>query len=328
MLRKRTDPDVRLLSKVSKLYYEQGLTQHEIAERLRLSRPKVSRLLQQARADGIVQITVLSPPGIYASVEEELESRFGLQEAVVVDAGASDAPGAVSREIGAAAADYLQRTVGDGDVIGIAWGSTLNAMVSAVSSMDARDAHVVQIIGGLGSPESEVHATDLCRRLAQALGCRLTLLPAPGIVDSSAVKRALESDRHVRAALELQQNLTVAFVGIGAPTPSSVVMRDGFIMSEDELGSLRALGAVGDIALRFFDAEGRAVRSELDERVIGITLDDLKRVQRVVGVAGGEQKDAVIRAALAGKLVDVLVTDVSTARRLLEPESIPIGTHD
>ena len=313
--------DLRLLSKVSKLYYEQGLTQQEAADRLCLSRSKVSRLLQQARDVGIVQITVLSPSGVYPDLEYQLESKFGLQEASVVEATEPASQEAISREIGIAAANYLQRTLADGDIIGISWGTTLNAMVAALQPQETRNVHVVQIIGGLGLPEAEFHATDLCRRMAHTLNSKLTLLPAPGIVESQQAKETILADGYVQRALDLISEITVAYVGIGAPTPTSVVMRDGSIMGQAELDDLLSKGAVGDIALRFFDANGQPIHSELDDRVIGITLEQLKQIERVVGVAGGPEKDAVIRGAILGGLINVLITDHATATRLLEQAS-------
>lgn len=317
-MHRKSRTDFRLLNKVSRLYYEQNLTQQAIAERLHLSRPKVSRLLRQAREEGIVQITVHPPPGIYSQLEEQLETQFGLDEAIVVEASEPNSQEAVSREIGIGAADYLQRTLRDGDTIGVAWGTTLSAMVNALQPNSASDVHVVQINGGLGPPEAEVHATYLCRRMSRVLNGNLTLLPAPGIVDSQEVKKAILSSRHVRSALELFPKINVAYVGIGAPTPTSVVMRDGSIMSQEELDDLLSKGAVGDITLHFFDKNGGPIHSDLDARVIGVTLDQLKQIERVVGVAGGPEKDAVIRGALVGGLVDVLITDHALATRLLE----------
>jgi len=324
MPRNRREKDARLLSKVSKLYYEQGLTELELADKLCLSRSKVSRLLQQARDEGLVRITILSPPGIYSDLEYQLESKFKLKEVMVIETSEAASQETVSKEIGVAAASYLQRTLRDGDIIGISWGTTLNAMIASLQPHSPQDVHVVQIIGGLGPPEAEVHATDLCRRMARLLNGKLTLLPAPGIVDSQQVKKAFLSDSHVQKAFDLFPQINVAYVGIGAPTPTSVVMRDGSIMSHGELDDLLNKGAIGDIALRFFDAYGQPIHSELDDRVIGITLKQLKQIERVVGVAGGPQKEAVIRGALLGGLVDVLITDHVTAMRLLdESPSVP-----
>ncbi|RPI53582.1 MAG: sugar-binding transcriptional regulator [Chloroflexi bacterium] len=260
---------------------------------------------------------MLSPPGVFPDLEVQLENRFSLQDVIVVEAREPDSQAAVSRELGIAAAAYLHRTIKEKDVIGISWGSTLSCMVDAIQPRLVPNAQVVQVIGGLGRPESEVHATDLCRRLARLLGCRLTLLPAQGIVDSQRVKEVILSDSHVQRALELFPRLTIAMLGIGSPTPESVLIRDGSILDREDLEEVLQKGAVGDIALRFFDLDGRPVRSEIDERVIGISLDQLTRVDRVVGVAGGPQKIQALQGALLGRLINVLITDHVTASQLL-----------
>jgi DNA-binding transcriptional regulator LsrR (DeoR family) len=318
MARKAQPVDLYLLSKVSKLYYERSLNQQEIADKLHLSRPKVSRLLQQAQEEGIVQITVHSPPGTFADLEEALESRFGLKEAVVVEAVDAKSQDAISRTIGIAASSYFKRNIQDGDIIGIAWGKTLNAMVNALSPLEVNNTHVVQMIGGLGYSEAEEHATSLCRRLTQLLNSKLTMLPAPGIVDNQTVKKALLSDSHMESVFQLFDQINVAYVGVGAPTPDSVLVRNGAIVREEDLAELTRSGAVGDIVLRFFDIDGHPVAADMDSRVIGISLDQLKRIPHVVGVAGGPQKENVVRGVLRGGWINVLITDQATAKRVLE----------
>jgi DNA-binding transcriptional regulator LsrR (DeoR family) len=319
--------DPRLLTKVSRLYYEQQFSEAEIAVRLHLSRPKVSRLLKDARRAGIVQIMIVPPHGIHTALETELEQVFQLQEAIVVDTGEPDHPDLGARSLGIAAARHLQESLQSGEVIGISWGKTLSWMVSAIRPQPTPRAKIVQIIGGLGQPTANVHATDLSRRLASALGCELALLPAPGIMDSRHSKDAVLSDSHIQQTISLFEDITVAYVGIGAPTPDSVLVRDGSIITRAEIDQLVALGAVGDIALRFFDAQGDPLRHELDERVIGISLDELRHIDRVVGVAGGPDKLAAVRGALLGGYIDVLITDQRTARLLLEPTSDSFEAH-
>lgn len=317
MARPPLQADRRLLSKVSKLYYEQGLTQQIIAERLHLSRPKVSRLLQQAIDEGIVQITVLSPPGIYSSLETQLEQKYGLQEAVIIEIDVASPQHFISKELGASAAAYLQRTIQDGDHIGISWGTTLNAMAQSLQPCDAENVHVIQMIGGLGRPEAETHASELCKRIARVLNGQLTLIPAPGVVDSIGVKEALLSDSYVQAAFDLFSKINVAYVGIGVPTPDAMLYKSS-IISTSEITALQRHGALGDIALRFFDRQGQSIHSDLDERVVGITLEQLGKIDRVVGVAGGPNKREVVNAALMGGLIDVLITDQLLAASLLD----------
>ncbi len=320
MTRLTSDEELRLMCKVSMLHYDENLTQEEISSRLQLSRARVSRLLAAARNRGIVQINVTPPVGIHANLELLLEKQYHLQEAIVIDIPEPSNSDTISRSLGVAAANFFRHTIRPRDMVGISWGKTLSSMVSALATDHFPDLQVVQLIGGLGAPESDVHGTDLCRRMAQQLGCRATLLPAPGIVSSLAAKKALLSDHHVARTFEHFSEITIAFVGIGSPTPYSVLMRDGTIISQNELHHLLQKGAVGDIALRFFDREGRLIESEINNRVIGISLEQLKKISRVVGVAGGPDKVQTLYGALKGELINTLITDHLTARALINTE--------
>jgi len=318
MASRPTNDELRLLVKVARIYYEDGLNQDAITERLGLSRSKVSRLMAQARESGVVQITVVEPDDLFLDMESELQRRFGLQEAIVSGTQPGDAQRQVSRAVGSAASGYVTRAISSRSTIGMCWGDTLRYMVAGMAPQRFSNADVVQIIGGIGQPDAEVHATELCRSMARALGCRLTLLPVPGIVPDQRTREALLADVHVQRAVEAFDDLDIAFVGIGAPTTDSVTMRDGSIISRAELDDLLRKGTVGDIALRYYDADGECIESEINERIIGMTLEQIKRVPKVVGVSGGPQKVAAIRAALAGELINVLITDSVSAKTLLE----------
>jgi DNA-binding transcriptional regulator LsrR (DeoR family) len=317
MPRPRSAPDLYLLSKVSSLYYLRDQTQQEIAERLRLSRPTVSRLLRDAQEHGIVQITVAPPRGLHIELETRLEERYGLSAVQIVGTEPGQASEFQQRRIGAAAAAYLARTVQPGERIGLAWGTTLNAMVQAVVSFPTTGVQVVQTLGGIGPPNAEAYAADLVRRLAQQLGAQAVILPAPGVVATTAVRDALREDPHVQAALHQLDTLDTVFVGVGSIT-SNPVLNDGHSLPPGTHAELMAAGAVGDVALRFFDAAGEPVRTSLDERILGITTEQLRKVPRVVGVAGGPSKVDAISAALRARLVSVLITDQTTAEALAD----------
>ena len=197
------------------------------------------------------------------------------------------------------------------------WGTTLLAVVNALPTQNWPDLKVVQMLGGLGQPEADVYGADLVHRTAGAWRARPRLLPAPGIVASKLVRDALLADPQISDTLALGAQADVALVGIGRLALDSVVMQAG-ILSPEELGQLRARGAVGDIALRFFDLDGQPVEHDIYERVIGLDLDQIRSIPRVIGVAGGEGKLDVIRAALHGGLIHVLVTDEATAACLLD----------
>lgn len=311
----------RLLVKVSRFYYEHELTQSQISERLRLSRQKVQRLLKEAHQAGIVQITIRPVIGAFPELERKLEDRFGLQEAVVIETTDFDDQFVVAREVGVGAADYLRRVVQSQDSIVISWGGSLLGLVNALSGgsrrADLDGIRVIQGLGGLGDPNKEVHAADLTRRLAQVFGGEAVLLPTPAVAGTRKARDTYIEDPFVSNVLEQAQSANLAVMGIGAPRLDSILMREGRIVTEQDMETLKNNGAVGDINLRFFDENGKLVQSNFDRRVIGLTLDEIKRIERVIGVAGGAAKVSAIRGALAGRLVDVLVTDQITAQQVL-----------
>jgi DNA-binding transcriptional regulator LsrR (DeoR family) len=311
--------DATLLYKIAKAYYEDGQTQDQIGKRFGLSRIKVSRLLNQARQTRVVQISITPPADSFGDLERELEQAYALDEVVVVSAH-GDSQAAVVPELGAAAAGYLARSLGDLDVVAISWGSTLLAIIENLTPQNLPDLRIVQMLGGLGSAESETYGADLALRMASTLGARMRHFPSPGIVSSPVVRDALLQDANISDTLQLAGRANLAVVGIGTPGPNTV-MRQAGILTESDLHELTELGAVGDIALRFFDAHGVSIDHPIHQRVLGLDLEQIKAIPRVVGVAGGADKLAVIRAAAIGGLVNVLITDDGTARRLLAERS-------
>lgn len=310
--------EMRLMTKVARLYYEQDMTQPEIAAQLDLSQATVSRLLKRAKQEQIVRITVNVPYGAYPELEEALQRLYGLKEAVVVDSMEDDEQ--ILRDIGAAAAFYLETTLKQGEVIGISsWSATILSMVEAMHPMTRpTGVRLVQILGGVGNPMAEIHASRLIGRLAGLVRGEATLLPAPGVLGSADAKPIMMEDRFVREATALFDEVTLALVGIGTVEPSGLLASSGNVFSHEELDILRKAGAVGDVCLRFFDSEGVPVASPLDDRVIGMTLEQLGRVKRAVALAGGKRKLGAIRSALVGGLVNVLITDRFTAQHLIE----------
>jgi len=310
--------ELRLMTAVARLYHEQGLGQIEIANQLSLSQSTVSRLLKRAQQEKIVRTTVSVPSGVYPHLEDQLQTKYQLQQAIVADCS-GDTEEATRREIGAAAAYYLETTLKQGEVVGISsWSETLLAMVDAMHPLPRQtEAQVVQILGGVGNPAAEAHAARLTGRLADLIHGRVTPLPAPGVVGSANSMRVLLEDQFVGKALGLFDRVTLALVGIGAVEPSKLLASSGNIFSPQELEMLRQANAVGDICLRFFDAAGKPVHTPLDKRVIGMNLEQLQKVKRAVGIAGGERKFAAIKGALKGHWINILITDRYTAERLI-----------
>jgi len=309
--------ELRLVTKVATLYHRHGLRQAEIAERLDLSQASVSRLLKRGEAEGIVRITVAAPMGVYPQLEDALKERYGLKEAIVVDG--SDEPAELLHHLGAAAAYYVETTLQPDEQIGISsWSETLLAMTKSMRPIRrSTGARVIQILGGVGDPAAAVHAAQLTRGLASLVNGEFSMLPAPGVVGAAGTRRVLLKDPYVHEAVKRFDTITLALVGIGTVEPSPMLARSGNVFTSAELAALSKAGAVGDICLRFFDAEGDPVEHPLSDRVIGIGLHQLRGCRRSVGIAGGTRKLAAIRGALRGRWVNVLITDERVAEGLI-----------
>jgi DNA-binding transcriptional regulator LsrR (DeoR family) len=286
----------------------------------------VSRLLAAAQKEGIVRTTVMTPAGVYSELEDELASRYDLRDAVVADSIA-DSGDDVLRAIGSAAASYLEVTLAANEIVGISsWSETLLRTVGSMQPRARSDkSHVVQILGGIGTPTAEVHAIQLTQQLASLLRAQPHFLTAPGVASSPEAAAAYLTEPSVQATMGFFSQLTVALVGIGALNPSRLLGESGNAFNRSELSHLKRLGAVGDICVHFFDRAGNDVAGPLNDRVVGLSLDQLRKVPRVIAVAGTLDKVEAIRGALEGKLATTLITDRFTAERLVAPPRRPSG---
>jgi DNA-binding transcriptional regulator LsrR (DeoR family) len=310
----------RLIYKIAQCYYFDGLTQQQIARRFGLSRSKVSRLLQQGQNKGIINITCVPPPNSMADLERDLERKFGLEEAVVVPVSEPKNLTKVARELGPCAAECLVRYIHGDEIVGITWGTSMLALVDSLPVKFWPKVTIVQIMGGLGPVGEMEHSTELAQRAAQKLNARLRLIPAPGIVSNRETAAALKADKQISETLTLAAKADIVLVGLGVPLPDAILLRDGNIITQEDLKMVKDAGGVGDIALRYIDSYGKPLNLEINERIIGLSLDQIKAIPRVIGIAGGEAKYRLIRAALRGKLLNVLVTDHVTAKNLLSED--------
>jgi DNA-binding transcriptional regulator LsrR (DeoR family) len=316
-----SEDQMRLMAKIARMYHERGLRQAQIAQELHVSQPRVSRLLKRAGEVGIVRTTVALPPGVHTELEEALEQRFGLGEAVVVDVDGPD--DGITQALGSAAGGYLESTLIGGDTVGISsWSATLLAAVEAMRPARASVVDtVVQLVGGVGDPRVQMQATRLLGLFAQSTGANPVFMPAPGMLGTAGARNSLTADPTVADVMNLWPSLTMALVGIGSLEPSPLLRQSGNALADADIELLRNAGAVGDVCFRFFDADGNLVESGVDDRVIGISADQLRDIPRRVAIAGGARKHAALLAALRGKWINVLITDAAEARRLLDDEA-------
>ena len=312
------DSQQRLIIRVARMYHEHGIKQPQIAQQLHVSQAKVSRLLKRAEQLGIVKVTIEVPPGGFSDLEEALVARYGLADAVVTESNSPSEPDVINA-IGAAAAAYMEDVLLTHERIGISsWSETLLAMVTRMGQRSRPVADsVTQLIGGVGVARAQVQATQLTEEMGRITGGAPQFLNAPGLVSSAELCQAMLAEPYIRPVTDSWSRLTIALAGIGSLDPSPLLRESGNAIPADDQDVLRGLGAVGDICLRFFDADGAEVPSHISDRVVGIPPEVLRAVPRRVGVAGGERKHGAIRAAVLGGWVNVLVTDADTARSLL-----------
>jgi len=311
--------ELRFMTRVAQRYYVDGQRQSAIAKDFSISQATVSRMLKRAHDEAIVRISLTAPQGTYPQLEASLREKYGIIEAIVVDCS-EDRTAAVISRIGEAAAYFLETTIQNDEVIGISsWSQTIVKMIDNVHPMNQGKAKsVVQTLGGIGNPNVQKHATQVTTRLAQLTGAESVILQAPAVAASKEAKIILLGEKFVREATEQFENITLAFIGIGAIEPSDMLAQSGNIFSEAELKQLSKQGAVAELSQRFLNASGEQVLLPLNERVIGMNLDQLREVPRVVALAGGEAKTQAIDASLKSGVINTLVTDKFTAERLVE----------
>lgn len=308
----------RLIIKVASLYHTHGLRQKEIADRLAISQSRVSRLLTQAEEVGIVRTVVAVPLHLHAGLEDAVEREYDVDEVHVVESvGSTNA--ALRLDLGVAAAAILGEVSLEAATVGwTSWSRTLRAVVDNLLPLHLGTKHVVEMVGDLGAPALQHEAAASTQRLARLLGAEPVFLRTPGVVSSRAVADALlHQDAFASQALGLLDQLDIALLSIGGCAIEEPLQAGRNMFSRRQIEEVRRAGAVGEVCLRYIDADGRPVDSPLNEVTIGVTMDQLLHVGRRWVVAGGERKREAVRAAVRGGWVDVLVTDVDTARYLV-----------
>ena len=308
--------DLRQIIEVARMYHVVKLSQHEISERLNLSRPKISRILRQAEERGIVRVAGVDPMHDSATLEKELVDAFDLKSACVTNAlGLSG--NQVRVELGRLAAEYLIKILKPRDILGVAWGSTTLEVAKQMPNYPVDEMKVASLFGCTYENVMDEGIFDMARIFARRLGARLYLLYTPVIVSSAAVRDVYLSENHTKLTMENIKLCNVALNGIGTFWRNSMLYRYGYI-KETKWEELAKRGAVGNICSRYYDIDGNPVDEELESRTIGLGFSQMKNKEHSIGVAMGPDKVAAVYGALVGKLINTLVTDEDTAKAVLE----------
>lgn len=303
---------IRLMNIILRLYYVEELTQSEISQRLDLSTAKVNRLLQQAREQGYVNITIRTPFQQLFEIEDRLKAVFGLQDAIVIPAIAENSASSMAA-LGAVASDYLLGRLRDGDILGIGGGSAVNAVAEAIAPARPFKVEVVPLIGAVQGP-IETDGNYLATRLAERLGGRAYQLHAPAFVDNREHCETLRSMTPVKEIMDIAMRANIALMGVGSVEPEISRYVQFTALSADDMRHISTdCGGVGDINAFIYDIEGQPVAHEYADRVLGVSLSEMKRIPFRIGVAATANKALPIYGALRGGYLSALITDETAA---------------
>ena len=309
--------DTRLMLKCCVMYYEKQMGQNEIAKKLGISRPTVSKLLKEAKERGYVRIEIVGPEerSCY-KLEKRLEEKFGLKEAIVVE----DKNDLIfqKEELGEEVAKYLYRKVEEGDIIGVSMGSTLKMIPKYTKVKKFSKIQFIPLVGGIGEADMGMHSNQLVVELSKGMGGSFKLLHGPAIVSNQNIINILREDENIKDVFNTMDKMNIALVGIGSPIDeNSNVIKNGYFNKKD-VKTFKETKAAGDICLNVYDINGDVSNYEYNKCVFGLNIEKLRNVDKVVAVACGMEKIDAVMGALNGHYINVLAVNYSLAEALLD----------
>lgn len=296
----------KLLTKVAWYYYIEGYTQQEIGEYLSIPRLRVNRLLDKARKAGIIQFSVREGDSKRMIVERELITQFGLKDAFVVPSPINEQD--INESVAQAAAMYIHERLDKSGYINMGYGDTSSRILNHLANICEFPVNVVSLTGGVNY--------YLPNTRSSIFNAKLYLTPAPLLMASEGIVKAMEQEPSVRQIRHMATLAQMSIVGIGGVDSNATLLTNGTLNHSDVL-LLSMQGAVGDMLCHFIDKDGNVIQSSLERRLMSTSLEQLKEMNNSIGVAGGNTKAEAILAALKGKYLDVLITDETTASNVL-----------
>lgn len=296
-----------LLAKISILYYKKGLNQKEIADKIGISRPQVSRLLDKAREKGVVEIRIENSISDIPYQENELAEKFSLREAIIVEAEAEEPIEERKIKTGNKGIHFLDRISAGGEYIGVSAGTTVHTFASQADDLEGENYKVVPIIGALNDTGLSFNSNEVSNILASNLGCKSYLLNAPAFVKSGNTAEVIKNEDRIKKIFKLFSNLDIVFLGIGEADEKHPLFKGH--LTEEEITKLKGSDVCGSVGPIFYDLKGRQIEESFMEGIIGISREDLLKTPFRVGMAVGGYKKEAILGAIRGDLINVLITD-------------------
>ena len=320
---KKIVDDWRLIYKVCSLYYEDDMRQQEVSDYLGISRATVSRMLQKGKESGIVRVEVINPVQFsYNKLEKALERKYGLKEVIVVESSALDTKTESVSRMYERAALYLSQFFKDGDWIGVTMGHTLHNIVKTNRAFEKdKKLMFVPIVGGIGQStidKVDVQSNRIAQEFSRKFGGTYTQFLSPAVFSEQKAMEYFLKEKSISYIFDDFQKLDTLIMGIGIPQRvESTLVRAGYITGEN-LEKFARDGMAGDIALHFFDEDGANEKFRaFNDRVSGMPLEMMKKVRNRIGIAGGENRAEAIRGAIKGGFINMLITNIDAAEKLL-----------
>lgn len=313
------DDEWAVIAEIARMYYVEGRSQQEIANQLFFSKAKVSRALRLAREENVVEFHINYPSSRSSVLEAELKRRFGLKETLVVTDLYDNLNTDISiKRIGKVAASYLDEILKDGDILGVSWGRTIYQTVRQLEPSSSRNILVVQLVGNSTNAYSEdMDVSTLVQEMARAFQGTAAKLYAPMHISSDIVRKELMKEPIIQETMDKIRSVNYLFTGIADVSVERPMNTWAGYLTENQMKDLIKKGAVGYICGYFLDKNGNKLNDPINDRIVGISFEDLKHAPHVIVAAGGVDKTQAIYAALKGHIIDSLITDSRIAEKLL-----------
>lgn len=313
---KKNDENIGIMSEIASLYFEQGLSQQAIADRFYFSRSKVSRLLSKAIEEKIVEITIHYPMERVFLLEQTLKNNFNLQNVFVAkDYGTSFS--ILLKHVSRMAAQYLDSVIETHSSIGITWGETVYHVIDELTSTSRKHIHVIQLMGTTENNHNTAYnSSELIRKLVEKYDGDLSQIYSPLVVENDIIRDSLMKEPIIQRVIQEARNADIVLTSVGELYTGRTNAWN-HVLTPRVKTKLAREGAVGVVLAHFIRMDGSLADVDLDAKVIGISLDDLKHIENVICVAVGTKKAKCILGALQGGYMNTLITDECTARRVL-----------
>ncbi|MBI9051922.1 MAG: hypothetical protein JEZ00_21075 [Anaerolineaceae bacterium] len=310
-----TQQHINQLTEVLHLYYEQGLNQKMISKKINASVSTVSRMIKEAHELGMVEITIKYPFETIPSIANDLKNKFGLKDAYVLPATGSSYYDQV-KNLGQVAAKVLDSYFKENHILGISLGMAVASTVRAFNNTEKKGSQIVRFQGAADFELME--GTNLAQILADKVNGKATEIPSPWLLPTAEVCETIINDPAVKRIIDLAENADLGLVGMGSMDPAHSTLLRNQLLTHEQLDQLRKAGSVGEIFGKHYDKDGNTLDIDFNKRTASIRLECLKQIDTVIGIAVGSCKAGPLRGAIKGGLINVIVTDLDAATKLLE----------